>query len=133
MLDSKRRSISFGISTKVTWMRSIHNKETFTKRNMQVSVRTGKTILCPLFLSLNTPIFASTSTTPPPSGLVLIIWYTKSAISKMNSSRGSTPRIDSDSGGRGEGEATPLFLLPGPADEVRARLCGGGESVSREL
>jgi hypothetical protein len=32
----------------------------------------------------------------------MIMWCTKSAISRMNSSRGSTPRIESESGGKVE-------------------------------
>src|ERR1700722_210885 len=77
---------------------------TLIRRYILVSTRTGNTNRWPdMFLS--TPTFASTSTLPLMSGRVLIIWCTKSATSLMNSSSGSTPRMDKESGGR-LGEAT---------------------------
>lgn len=65
-----------------------------------LSTNTGNWSLDPDLESRKTPTFASTSTAPPIcSGLVAIMWCTKSAISFMNSSNGSTPSIDSDNGG----------------------------------
>ncbi|KAI6039353.1 hypothetical protein EDC04DRAFT_2868030 [Pisolithus marmoratus] len=67
-----------------------------------VSTSTGSMRRSLEALSLRTPSLASTSTlaSGPTLGLFMIMWCTKSAISRMNSSRGSTPRIETDSGGR---------------------------------
>lgn len=66
-----------------------------------VSVNTGRLSLFPDNLSLRIPILASTSTIAPgrSRGCIPIIWWMKSATSRMNSSTGSTPRMDNESGG----------------------------------
>lgn len=61
-----------------------------------------------------------------------IMWCMKSATSRMNSSNGSTPKIDSDNGGRTEECLCPFpfgfcevdALLSGEEVEWRARFAG---------
>ena len=103
-----------------------HSDKRCKQQDVLVSTRTGSESLCPVARSRRIPILASTSTLPLGiSGRVMIIWCTKSAISLMNSSNGSTPRIESDRGGSWP-EAEPI-------DDLRAcplgpSRCGGDGS-----
>lgn len=70
ILDSKRVSRLFGARTDAKL--NVHSPPPHDV-DVLVSTSTGNPSLCPEDLSRNTPIFASTSTTPAPSGLVIIM------------------------------------------------------------
>ena len=81
-------------------------------RHALVSTSTGSCSRWLVARSFSTPIFASTSTAPPAScRRVDIVKWMKSAISRMNSSSGSTPRNDGDSIGS-EDEAEAEGIVP---------------------
>lgn len=98
-----------------------------------VSTRTGNANLCPVMRSRRTPILASTSTLDPGySGRDTTMWWTKSATSLMNSSSGSTPTMDRDSGGSRASESRFMLGFPLAFESwvsCRDLLGGGGEGT----
>ena len=111
--------------------RRMRDKE--RKGYVLVSTRTGNANLCPVMRSRRTPILASTSTLDPGySGRVTTMWWTKSATSLMNSSSGSTPTMDRDSGGSGGSESRLALGFPLAFESkvsCRILLGGGGEGT----
>jgi len=80
------------------------------------------------------PILASTSTLPFKwSGRVTIMWQIKSAISLMNSSKGSIPRIERDSGGKlgPSFDAMCPFVSEWAGEGARRGLFRGGGEFER--
>lgn len=70
-------------------------------KHVLVSDSVGKEILSLPPRSFNNPIFTSTSMFPTRwAGLFFMVRWTNDATSWINSSRGSTPRIDRDRGGK---------------------------------
>lgn len=80
-------------------------------KHVLVSDNVGNEILSLPPRSFNNPIFTSTSMFPTRwDGLFFIVRWTNEAISWINSSKGSTPRIDRDRGGKVDEEGMIMMM-----------------------